>query len=132
MELPDCSLLNNNMKLLASLDIPGTFGTISPPPQLQPFIQKGGNGAGGISLFLNNLITLIYIVATIVFVFMILWSAFEWLTSGGSKEKVAGAQTRLTNAFIGILLFAAAFAILKLVGQFTGFTFFTPVTPPTP
>ena len=40
------------MKYLA-VDPRDVFGTISPPPELQPFIQKGGAGAGGINLFLS-------------------------------------------------------------------------------
>ena len=100
------------------------FGEIRPPGELLPFIQRGGQGAGGISLFLNNLISLIYILATVTFIFMLLWGAFEWLSSGGDKEKVSNAQRRITNAFIGLVLFAIAFAILQVLGVFTGFTFF--------
>lgn len=100
------------------------FGKIQPPDALKPFTSAGGNGAGGISLFLNNLISLIYTGAAIVFVFMILWGAFEWITSGGDKEKVGNAQKRITHAIIGIILFAIAFAILQVIGVFTGFTFF--------
>lgn len=103
----------------------GVFGTVRPPNEILPLIRQGGEGAGGISLVLSNLVSLIYIIAAVVFVFMIIWGAFEWLTSGGDKEKVAAARNRLINAFIGIVLFAIAFAILKVVGTFTGgFTFF--------
>lgn len=108
------------------IDIKKVFGEIKPPQELLPFIREGGQGAGGISLFFSNLVVLIYIVASIVFVFMLLWGAFEWLTSGGDKEKVDAARRRLTNAFIGIILFAIAFAVLRVIGIFTGFTFFGP------
>lgn len=100
------------------------FGTIRAPQELIPFITQGGSGAGGISLFLNNLIILIYSIAAIVFLFMFIWGAFEWLTSGGEKEKVANAQKRITHALIGIVLFAVAFAVISAVGIFTGFEFF--------
>ncbi|MBI4036543.1 hypothetical protein HY386_01520 [Candidatus Daviesbacteria bacterium] len=96
------------------------FGKIIPPQAVEDL----GIGGTGISQFLSNLVKLIYIVATIVFILMIVWGAFEWLVSGGDKDKVASAQRRLTNAFIGIVLFAVAFAILKVVGTFTGFNFF--------
>ena len=103
----------------------GVFGTVNPPSELLPFIRAGGEGAGGISLVLNNLITLIYIIAGIVFIFMLLWGAFQWLTSGGEKEAVAAARGRIINAIIGIILFAVAFTIIQIVGTFTGFPFFT-------
>lgn len=111
------------------MDVKDTFGTITPPEQLQPFIDKGGAGAGGISLFLNNLITLIYIVGGIIFVFMLLWGALEWLISGGEKEAVGKARQRIINALIGITLMAIAFAVLKAVGIFLGFEFFSPSLP---
>ncbi|OGE14635.1 hypothetical protein A3F00_00475 [Candidatus Daviesbacteria bacterium RIFCSPHIGHO2_12_FULL_37_11] len=111
--------------MLLAQDPRSVFGTIKAPNEILPLIQKGGEGAGGISLVLNNLITLIYIFAGIFFVFMILWGAFQWLTSGGEKEAVAAARGRITNAVIGIILFAVAFAIIQIVGTFTGFTFFT-------
>lgn len=116
------------MKLLAA-DIKDIFGTISPPPALTGFLQKDPTGAGAISQFLSNFVTLLFSIAAIVLIFMILWSAFEWLTSGGDKEKLSAAQKRLINAFIGIILFATAFAIIKVVGQFTGFTLFGPADP---
>lgn len=112
------------MKLLADHNIPHTFGTISPPPELEPFTSRGPAGAGGISLFLSNLVALIFSLAAVVLIFMILWGAFDWITSEGDKEKVARARDKIINAIIGILLFAAAFAIIRVLGQFTGFTFF--------
>lgn len=100
------------------------FGTIRAPQELIPFITQGGSGAGGISLFLNNLITLIYSIAAVIFLFMFIWGAFEWITSGGEKERVANAQKRITHALIGVVLFAVAFAVISVVGIFTGFEFF--------
>lgn len=111
------------MKLLSqAADVPSSFGLINPPSELQSFVSKGG--AGGISFFLNNLITLIYIVALVVFVFMLLFGAFLWLTSAGDKTKLESAQKTITNALIGIVLFAVAFATIKVIGIFTGFVFF--------
>ncbi len=100
------------------------FGEITPPKELEPLIGKGGQGAGGISLFLNNLITLIYEIAAILVVFMLLWGGLEWILSGGDKEKVGEARKRIVNALIGLGLLAVAFAILKVFGIFTGFTTF--------
>lgn len=101
------------------------FGTISPPPAIKDFLGGDKTGAGGISQFLSNLVILIYSLAAIVLIFMILWGAFEWLTSGGDKEAIAKARSRILNAFIGIILFAVAFAVITVLGQFTGFKFFT-------
>lgn len=99
------------------------FGKITPPDPLKPFTEKGG--AGGISLFLSNLVILIYEIAAVIFIFMLLWGALEWILSGGNKESLDKARGRITNALIGITILAVAFAILSLVSTFTGFKFFT-------
>lgn len=110
------------MKLIA--DIKDIFGTIVPPPALYPLVAKDSSGAGGISIFLSNLIALIFSLATVVLILMVLWGAFDWVTSEGDKEKIASARSKIINALIGILLFAVAFAVIQVLGQFTGFKFF--------
>ena len=106
------------------------FGTISPPPALQDFLKKDPTGAGAISQFLSNFVVLIFSVAGIVLILMILWGAFDWMISEGEKEKVASARNKIIHAILGILLFAVAFAIIRLLGQFTGFSFFKGQNPP--
>lgn len=111
--------------LLCQKDTVGSvFGKIKPPPAIAGLLKGDPTGAGGISKFLSNLVILIYAISTVVLIFMILWGAIDWMISEGDKEKLANAQKKLINAFIGIILLAAAFAIIKVLGQFTGFTFF--------
>lgn len=112
------------MKLLA--DVKDIFGTISPPPEIKKFSSNDPTGAAGISKFLSNLIALFYTIAAIVLIFMLLWGAWDWLTSEGDKEKLQSAQKKIINAIIGLLLFAIAFAVIEVLGQFTGFEFFVP------
>lgn len=102
-----------------------TFGKIVAPSPIQDFIGKtDSSGAAGISQFLSNLIALFYAVAAIVLIFMLIWGAFDWITSEGDKEKLQSAQRKIINAIIGIILFAMAFAVIQVLGTFTGFTFF--------
>lgn len=100
------------------------FGTISPPPVIADFLKTDSTGTGALSQFLSNLVVLIFSLATIVLIFMIIWGAFDWLVSEGDKEKLSGAQKKIISAFVGFILLAIAFAILRIFGQFTGFTFF--------
>lgn len=105
--------------------VQNTFGKIQPPEALKGLLKGDPTGAAGISKFLSNFVSLIYIAATIMLVFMLIWGAWDWMTSEGDKEKLQSAQRKIINAFIGILLFAVAFALLRVLGAFTGFTFFT-------
>lgn len=112
------------MKVLIAQNVDQIFGKITPPPALKPIIQRDPSGAGGLSLFLSNLVALIYSIAAIVFVLMILWGAFDWVSSGGDKEKIENARRKIFSALVGIALFAAAFAIIQVLAGFSGFTFF--------
>ena len=105
-------------------DVKDVFGTISPPPQLKGIVDKDPTGTGGLNIILTNLVTLIYGIAAVTLVLMLIWGAWDWLTSEGDKEKLAGAQKKIINAFIGIMLFAVAFAVIRVLSQFTGFQFF--------
>ncbi len=102
-----------------------TFGTITPPDPLKNFLKGDPTGAGTISVFLSNSVNLIFSIAAVVLLFMVLWGAFDWMISEGEKEKVAAARSKILNAMIGMILIAIAFAVVRLLSQFTGFTFLT-------
>lgn len=106
------------------MDFKNIFGEIKPPPQLEPFTSPDVTGTVGISKFLSNFIALVYGLALVVLIFMLLWGAYDWMISEGDKEKVEGARKKIINAIIGIILFAVAFAVIQIIGQFTGFKFF--------
>lgn len=96
------------------------FGKITPPPA----VSQWGTGAEGISKFLNQAIILIYIVAGVIFVFMLLMGGLQWIMSGGDKEAINKARGRIVHAIIGIVLLSLVWLILKVLGQILGFTFF--------
>jgi len=102
------------------MKVEDVFGQITAPTQ----IQSIGSGAAGISNLLSKIIELLYIAAGLIFVFMVITSAFQWITSGVDKEAVSKARGRLTYAIIGIVIMALAFVIIRLIGQITGFTKF--------
>lgn len=96
------------------------LGNVAAPSQVAAI----GSGSEGIGNFVGNLIGIVYTVAAIVFLFMMIWGAFQWMTSGGEKEGIAAARKRLTYAIIGILLLAVTFFLAGIIGRLTGFTFF--------
>lgn len=106
------------------MDLDTLFGKISPPPGIENLVKKGGDpatAAGGIGAFLNNVIQLIYSLSGVILIFMIIYAAIQWMSSGGDKEAIAKARARIIHAIIGIILLALAFLISKYVGIITGF-----------
>lgn len=99
--------------------------SISPPPQ----------GYSNLGQFITNVVQLTFIIAVVIVLIMLIWGAFEWITSGGDKEAVGKARNRIINALIGLAVLAIAFALFKVAGQFLGFPtteFIIPTPPPTP
>lgn len=121
-----CSSLQSdpNKTVCQFTPVSAVFGKIKAPDALKGLVAKDPSGAGGLGILFSNLITLFYIIAMLVLIFMIVWGAFDWITSEGDKEKVGGARNKIINAIIGIILFAAAFGIIRILGTFTGFKFF--------
>lgn len=85
---------------------------VSPP-------AKGGFKTLG--NFITNALTISFAVAILVVLVMLIWGAFEWITSGGDKDSVGKARNRIINALIGLAVLAVAYALTRLAAQFLGF-----------
>ena len=94
-------------------------------------ITPPGQGFKTLGDFVTNIITLSFVVAVLVVLVMLIWGAFEWITSGGDKEAVSKARNRIINALIGLAVLAVAFAIARVAAQFLGFSL-TNIAIPTP
>lgn len=55
------------------------------------------------------------VAAGIGFILYFLWGAMRWLSAGSDKAQVESARQKITNAFIGLVLVAAAWAIYLIV-----------------
>lgn len=100
------------MKLLAADDINQIFGTVEPPQGMNfgkdDPVQGFASLVGfGINMFLT--------IAGMFLLLYLLWGAFDWINSGGEKEKIVKAQNKITNALIGIVLVFAVLVVFQLV-----------------
>lgn len=82
-----------------------------------PFTYNMG-GIDVLSRFIQSAVGLTFVIAIVSFLFLILWGAVQWITSGGDKGAVQAAQSKISNAIIGLIVLFATFAILALVGYF--------------
>lgn len=96
--------------------------TIAPPQ---------GKGYADLGEFISNFLLLAFSLGLLVVLVMLIWGAFEWITSGGDKDAVSKARNRIINALIGLAVLAVAFALARVAGQFTGLNI-TNIVIPTP
>lgn len=64
-----------------------------------------------------NALKIIFLVASLVVLFMLVIGAFQWITSGGDKEAVGKARGRITHALIGLAILALAVLIVTVVAR---------------
>lgn len=91
-----------------------TPGQIPTPNQIG--IQQ--TGPTTISTWVSVVISILKWFYTIVFVvaiFMILWSAFDFVTSKGDPTKTKNARTKLMYAIVGIAVALLSYGIVALV-----------------
>lgn len=85
-----------------------------------PVLGNVGNQSGlsFFQSFLPGAVGLAFVVGTLIFFFMIIIGAIQWISSGGDKQALEGARGKLTNAVIGIIILFASFALIKLIEGF--------------
>ncbi len=91
-------------------------------PVLPPLLGSGTTEQGGtvIGKLVSNIAGLLFIFAFFLTFMYLLLGGIQWLTSGGDKAQLEQARNKITNAMIGLIIVAAAYAIFTLIGQFLG------------
>lgn len=91
-------------------------------PVLPPSIGSGNVSQGGtvVGTLISNLVGAIFIFSFIFAFMYLIMGGTDWITSGGDKAKLEHAKDRITNAIIGLIIVAAAWALATLIGQFLG------------
>jgi len=73
---------------------------------------------GSFSDLINKLLTFVMAAGALMVFLYLIWGGIDWITSGGDKTKTEGARNKITAAVIGLIILAAAWAILSLALNF--------------
>lgn len=90
-------------------------GGITPPAAMN--IGGGGTAQAGLGKLVGFGINTFILVAGMFLILYLLWGAFDWINSGGEKEKILKAQNKITNAAIGMVL---VFVVLTIFNVLAG------------
>lgn len=93
-------------------------------PSLNLSLQRM-SGVDFFAKFVPNLIGLGLTIGIIVFFFVMMIGAIQWITSGGDKAGLEAARGKLANALIGIIILLSLFAVLKVLEDFLGVNILT-------
>jgi cytochrome bd-type quinol oxidase subunit 2 len=79
--------------------------------------SEGSNISGlTVDQIIQWLISITFIVAGIVFLFMLVIGGIRWIISGGDKANTESARNQVTAALIGLIIVFSAWAIANLLG----------------
>lgn len=78
----------------------------------------GNNQFANFGKFIEWFYQYAIIVASILAIFMIIFSGFQWATSGGSPEKITEARKKIGGAMMGLFLAVLAYFILNIVNPY--------------
>ncbi len=92
-------------------------------PVLNPVVGAG-EGETILAKIVAAIINLFFIAGSFAVLIYFLLGGLAWITSEGDKSKLETAKTRLTAALTGIIIIAATYAVLKLIGGALGIDFF--------
>ncbi|MEN8253602.1 MAG: hypothetical protein ABFQ62_04475 [Patescibacteria group bacterium] len=85
----------------ADIEVPDTF-----------FTDVGG--------LISSVLTFVMAIGALLVFMYLIWGGIDWITSGGDKTKTEGARNKITAAIIGLIILAAAWAILSIALNFLG------------
>lgn len=94
-------------------------------PVLPPSLGGGPNpdpNQGGIALgkLIGNLVGALFIAGFLLTFMFLIIGGIQWITAGGDKQALEKARTGITNAIMGLVIVAATYAVMTLVGRFFG------------
>lgn len=85
-----------------------------------------GTGATA-SAFISQVFVVLIFLSTFLAFFWLVWGAFQYLTAGGNKERLAQARARITWALVGLVFIMLAYFVAQFAQQII-----LPVTAPVP
>ena len=97
-------------------------GAITNPILGQP---GGQTGEGFFQKFIPAAIGLAFVVGVLVFLFVLVTGAIQWISSGGDKQALESARGKISNALIGLVILFATFAVIQLIETFFGINILT-------
>jgi len=81
---------------------------------LPGFVAAGG---GTVGTLIFGLLPYIYGIAGLLLLIYLVTGGLQLMISRGDPKAVQSAQGKITNAIIGIVIIAASFLIVRLIGQ---------------
>lgn len=75
---------------------------------------------------ISGVIGFLTIVAALWFGIQLITAGYDWISSGGDKNKMETAKNKITYAIIGLVIVVAAWVIIAIIGKILGLDILNP------
>ncbi|MFA5048003.1 MAG: hypothetical protein WC516_03110 [Patescibacteria group bacterium] len=77
--------------------------------------ELGGGSSNTLPKVIGGIIGILLGFLGILFIVLIIWAGFQWMTAGGDEARVKKAKQLIINATIGILIILASYGITQFI-----------------
>ena len=81
---------------------------------LPTYIPQGG--LSSLEIYAGNLMLIFIFAGICLITIYIVWGGLQWIQSGGDKQKLEGAKSKITWAIIGFIILLLSYAFVNAVG----------------
>jgi len=79
------------------------------------FGSSAGYSSSSIGSIVSTIISIVLSLLGIIFLALVLFSGFQWMTAGGNESTIDKAKKRLINSVIGLIIVLAAYIITYFI-----------------
>lgn len=81
-----------------------------------PLTGYGGIENNGLTMFLSNILRLVFVVAGIYALINLILAGFAFMSAGGDAKKISQAFDKIWQTLLGLAIIAGSFAIAAVIG----------------
>ncbi|MDD5527927.1 MAG: hypothetical protein PHO56_03030 [Patescibacteria group bacterium] len=104
---------------LAADEAPAAAATPNPlsvsNPQTKAFLLSSGVSVTNVAGIVGTIITAALSLLGIIFVVLLIYAGFQWMTAEGNEEKIEKSKHTITRAIIGLAIIIAAYSITYFI-----------------
>ena len=97
--------------LSLSITLPALAQEVGSKSQNEAFIKAAGLGTAPVAVVISDIIKVFLSFLGVIFIVLIIYAGFMWMTAAGAEDKITKAKTTLVAAIIGLAIILAAYAI---------------------
>ena len=103
------------LPLGAAMHVPFAHADSALSANLSDVNASGGLGSADLTDTIGSLIAALLSVLGVIFLLLIIWAGFKWMTAQGDPKKVTAAKDILITSVVGLIILLSAYAISTFV-----------------